>query len=409
MDANVARPAKAGEVAKPTSSGEVAALIGSAAREGRPVVVRGAGTRDAWAPPLPKGHLLIDTTGLVEDPSLRPANLTAAFGAGVPLSQVQSRLTAEGLWLPVEHLGAPGATLGGCLAAGAVSPLRLAYGPLRDWVLGLEVVTPEGRAVRLGGETVKNVAGYDLVKLHLGAWGRLGLITRAIVRLLPAPEAEATVRASFPGVQRALSAAAELVVGRSRPMAVDLLWEEAQVQLFVRFGGQRATLPGRVSAAVESLGSTADVEVSADVDPEMWHAYGARWEALARHPWRARISVPVRRGAEALLAAAETLKDQDWAVAGQAGNGVFTFFWEGDPQAAGHLQKAIGPAGFVAAEGRSAAVLRENDWAGFPPRAPRAQDRLEAALLRAFDPLGIMNPHLPRPEGLLRPERGPEA
>ncbi len=384
---------------RPENSDDVAALLRTAARDELPVVVRGAGTRSAWLPPLPPRHLLIETAGLTGAPSLRPANLTGVFGAGTPLAQVQASLVGEGLWLPAEALGAPAATLGGCLAAGTSSSPRLAHGTLRDWVLGLEVVTPAGRVVRLGGETVKNVAGYDLVKLHLGAWGRLGVITRVFLRLSPQPEAEATVRSHHATAAEAMAAAASLAGGPARPMAVDLLWEGAPggagVQLFVRLAGRAATLSGRVAMARSTLGASArSTPRTSAGEPGFWAEYAARWEQLARRPWRAKVSAPVGNGAALLEAAAEALRGQDWTVAGQAGSGVFTFFWEGELGAIEHLRAAAGPDAIVVAEGRGAAKLQGDGWVGFPPRAPRAQDRLDAAILRALDPRGLMNPHL---------------
>ncbi|HEY3368958.1 MAG TPA: FAD-binding oxidoreductase [Symbiobacteriaceae bacterium] len=369
-------------IIRPDSPAAAAAAL--AGTDG-PVCIRGAGTRTAWQPlPAPGPGLVVETTRLTGPGDLRPDNLSASFLAGTPLSDVHAQLQAAGLWFPVAHCDAPEATLGGCLAAGFESPLRFGYGPPRDWVLGLEVATPQG-LIRFGADVIKNVAGYDLVKLHLGAWGRFGLITRATLRLLPLPEASHTFSQTFTGPDPLqVAGAAETAVraalaAGARPAALELIGQPDHLRLLVATG----------------TGNEDD-----------WQAYSHQRAAMtARYPWRLKLSLPAPGVAAALGLLDRALSGLDWAVAGHAGSGIFTAWWDdpaGPAPALNRLQAQAQAVSadrwFVVAEGAAArAMTGQPGWVSFPPRPPRSQDRLEAALRAALAPGNFANPHLPSP------------
>ena len=118
-----------------------------------------------------------------------PADLTLTAGAGLGWGDMDAVLRPNRQWMPVDAPGVGAGTLGGAVACGVPGPLAARYGAVRDNVLGLEVVTGDGRVLRIGGRVVKNVAGYDLVRLFTGSRGSLGVITRVSVRLFPLPQA----------------------------------------------------------------------------------------------------------------------------------------------------------------------------------------------------------------------------
>jgi glycolate oxidase FAD binding subunit len=120
--------------------------------------------------------------------------------AGTPLAAVRDAATAQGWELPLDPPGAQ-ATLGGVLATAAVGPRHLGWGRPRDFVLGLTVVLGDGLLTRSGGRVVKNVTGYDVMKLHLGSLGAFGVIASAWLRLRPRPEAERCVALALPEAQ----------------------------------------------------------------------------------------------------------------------------------------------------------------------------------------------------------------
>ena len=139
-----------------------------------------------------------------------PADLTATCQAGITLAALHRRLQRDSQRVPLDPAPAEGATIGGALAVNTSGPSRHAYGALRDFTIGLSVVTGDGRLTRAGGRVVKNVAGYDLCKLYVGSLGTLGIIVEATFKLAPMPRARRTALASFETAADACAFAAEL-------------------------------------------------------------------------------------------------------------------------------------------------------------------------------------------------------
>ncbi len=108
------------------------------------------------------------------------------------LADFQHFVGRRGLWLPLDPAGGSRASIGGILATNSAGPLRLRYGAPRDMVLGMKIATTEGKVIKAGGRVVKNVAGYDLVRLLTGSYGTLGVIIEATFKLFPLPPERAT-------------------------------------------------------------------------------------------------------------------------------------------------------------------------------------------------------------------------
>jgi glycolate oxidase FAD binding subunit len=119
-----------------------------------------------------------------------PADLTLTAAAGTRVAEIEEALAPHGQWLPFDPPFAPRRSLGGLVASGARGPLSAAYGAPRDHVLGVTVVTGDGRVLELGGRVMKNVAGFDMVKLWVGSRGTLGVVVSATVRVFPTPEVD---------------------------------------------------------------------------------------------------------------------------------------------------------------------------------------------------------------------------
>lgn len=341
--------------------------------------------------------MLLETTGLNGSGSLHAENLSATFPAGMLLTAVRVQLRGAGLWLPLEHADALDATLGGCLAAGFTNPLRWSRGLPRDWVLGLQVVDTTGRLLSLGGEVVKNVAGYDLVRFHLGAWGRLGLITAATVRLLPLPEAEATVIRSFKTPAEAAGALRAAGRHPSHPATLEIIGGPEGLRLLARVMGDAAQLEARADALRAAFGG--GQVLLAEKSEEAWRVYMQARAALeTAHEWRLKLSVTAPGLEDVMRLAGEVCAGRRWAPAGQAGNGVYTLYWSDE---AGPLpvlvaiRDRLGARGSVAAEGAAASqVVGTDGWMGFPPHPAQAQDRLEADLIDAVAPGRVFNAQL---------------
>jgi len=191
--------------------------------------VGGRTTLDAGLPPLKPG-LAIDTTALNQVIDYPARDMTITVQGGITIAKLQAELAREGQWLPVDVPEPEKATLGGAIALNQSGPHRYGYGTLRDYVIGISFATDDGVEVKAGGRVVKNVAGYDLMKLQIGALGTLGIITQVTLKVKPRPEAAAAVVCGC--ASESLGAVLDLLhASKSRPVAVELLKSEGQAAL----------------------------------------------------------------------------------------------------------------------------------------------------------------------------------
>jgi glycolate oxidase FAD binding subunit len=329
-------------VAAPASTDEAAAVLRAAAAHGLAVVVRGGGGRQDWAAPPRRLDLVLDTgrlTGVVEHAA---GDLIAVVRAGTPVADLQATLSAAGQQLALDVPA--GASVGGAVAVNASGPRRLAYGTVRDLLIGVTVVRADGVVARAGGKVVKNVAGYDIGKLVAGSYGTLALVTECAFRLHPLPAAAAYVSrvvrdaadagrllAAVRGAQ-AVPSALEVAAGPGDGVRVTVLLEgtargvAGRTEEVCRLLGDGATGSGTTGSG--TTGS--DVTVSGE-PPAGWSAY----------PWRAgevglKLTGTLSR-VPSLLTAARAAADRRGAaltVRGSAGVGVLYAGLPADERAA---------------------------------------------------------------------------
>lgn len=177
---------------RPENEDDLAEAIVSASA---PLCIQGGGTRDLAVP----GEIL-STTGLSGVELYEPGALTLVVKAGTPLAEVENLLASEGQRLafePMDHRGLLGTkgepTIGGVIAGNISGPRRIQVGAARDHLLGVRFVDGTGQVLKNGGRVMKNVTGYDLVKLMCGAHGTLGVLSEVSLKVLPAAEASMTV------------------------------------------------------------------------------------------------------------------------------------------------------------------------------------------------------------------------
>ncbi len=146
----------------------------------------GLGTRLSWGPPLDPSHEVLSCRQLNRVIDHAVDDLTITVEAGLPLQDLQDLLTEQGQWLPIDwpRAGAPG-SIGGLVARGLAGGLRQRYLGVRDQIIGIGLLRADGVEAHAGGRVVKNVAGYDLMRLLCGSWGSLALITELTLRLQP--------------------------------------------------------------------------------------------------------------------------------------------------------------------------------------------------------------------------------
>jgi glycolate oxidase FAD binding subunit len=171
---------------------QLSETVRGAAKQKRPLCMRGGGTKDFYGGPIHGFELnTSDLRGIVD---YEPTELVITARAGTPLAEIEAALREEGQMLAFEppHFG-QSATLGGCVAAGLSGPRRPYAGAVRDFVLGVRMLDGKGDDLKFGGRVMKNVAGYDVSRLMAGSLGTLGVLVEVSLKVLPLPAAEATL------------------------------------------------------------------------------------------------------------------------------------------------------------------------------------------------------------------------
>lgn len=340
------------------ASAALAESVLRAAAEGRPMDIVGGGSKSflgriTLSEPLEvSGH-----RGVV---SYEPTELVITARAGTPLAEIEALLTESAQMLAFEppHFGAA-ATLGGTVASALSGPRRPYAGAARDFVLGVKVLSGAGRTLTFGGQVMKNVAGYDVSRLMVGAMGTLGVLLEVSLKVLPKPATSATLVFTLD----AAAAIERMNALAGRPLPLSGAYHEAD-KLYLRLSGTR----GGVAHAMELLGGD-------EVDE------ATRWRDLREHRhehfeaerplWR--LSVPP--ATPPLNLPGETLMDWGGALR-----------WL-KSEAPGEQIRAA-----VAGVGGHATLFRNGDRRGdvFHPLTP-ALLGLHQRLKSSFDPKGILN------------------
>lgn len=295
-------------VRTPLSEDELADVLREAHESRAAVIPWGSGTRQHIGTAPSRYDIALRTVALDQIVEYTPADLVVTVQAGATLGAVQAALAEHNQCLPWDPPAALGATIGGLLASGAAGPLRLNYGTPRDWTLGMRVALGDGRIVKSGSKVVKNVAGYDSHKLHLGALGTLGVIVEATFKLAPLPVSQRTLLASFPRLEDAIQAV-ELL--RSAPLApVSLLVFHQQAMQATGLPKLSPTPQGHMLVAARFAGVPVAVERQIDIAVARcaeaeWHLTeiltGERdqklWQTLAMFAVGGASSVLLRAGA----------------------------------------------------------------------------------------------------------------
>jgi glycolate oxidase FAD binding subunit len=242
------------------SAKQVAELVKFAVAEKLAVVACGARTElDMGAPPR-QYDLALDVTQLDRVVAYDPGDMTLSVEPGITLHRIQSALAEHRQFLPLVVPFMDRATAGGTIGSGVDSPLRQFYGTARDYVLGIEFVTGDGAATKSGGRVVKNVSGYDLHKLMIGALGTLGVLTRINFRTFPLPAATRAIVATFDDAARAIELRHAAAESPLRPLVLEIVSPDA-AELLARKdvpAGRRwsviASFAGRAKALERSAG-----------------------------------------------------------------------------------------------------------------------------------------------------------
>jgi glycolate oxidase FAD binding subunit len=268
-----------GVAVAPAAADEVAAILRLANDHGLSIVPAGGFTQQQAGNLPSRIDVLLYTSRLTAVDHYDPADLTIGIGAGCTVAQLSAKVGADGLLFAGDPAWPERATVGGLLATGMVGPLRHGYGGLRDYCIGIKFVTGDGRKGKGGGRVVKNVAGYDLMKLLIGSQGTLAIITGASFKLFPAPRQTRTFGAEFSTPSEAIDFRNRVLRSPLSPVCLELVSPGARALLrpreestawtiYTRAAGSDAVL-ARYRA---ELGSAVSHELEAQEERDLWRA-----------------------------------------------------------------------------------------------------------------------------------------
>jgi glycolate oxidase FAD binding subunit len=397
----------------PTTEAELAAAVRAAGASGQALVIEGAGTKRAFGPAASPAARVLSLARLSRVVAHEPGDLIVSVEAGARLADVQRVLAAHDQWLPLDPPFAGVSTIGGILATNSSGPRRVGYGTAKDHLLGLRVVGAEGQVTKSGGRVVKNVSGYDLHRLQVGAFGALGVLSQAHFKVSTRPEVSALWVLPCESLGAAHRVLLEVGATALRPVALEAL-DAGEAASLRRAGGDGWAEDSALAVAVVGIeGSRASFERharelatfagrGAGGRPRLVEGPGveALWEALRELPAAHAEHVRVRVGARPhdlpdLLAALEPgrLGAQGVTVRAAVGLAYVSLAPAGD--AARIADTVARWHGLAAARGGYAVV--ESAPPTLPNRAAlpfgaAAAAGPAAALRRAWDPNGTLNP-----------------
>lgn len=385
------------DIVSPLDEAGIEATIREAVSAKAPIAIRGNGSRSGLGRPV-QAAVTLSTERLTGVTLLEPAELVVSARAGTPVAEVEAALAEKGQRLafePFDHRAIYATTaeptIGGLVATNASGPRRVMAGAARDALIGVRLVTGRAETIRSGGRVMKNVTGYDLVKLSCGSHGTLGVVTEATFKTLPIPESETTLvfeglddARGIEALQTAMgspfesSGAAHLPGGHGAPSRTAIRLENFESQLAYR-AGELATL-------LKPFGSAARLD--RDASKALWRDVGLAQPFLgdrALQLWR--ISVAPSRAAAlvASLGAVAAHHLYDWS-----GGLIWLAVAPSDDAGASLIRPAVRAARGHATLTRAEDGVRASVGVFEPEAAALA--RLTAEVTAAFDPAGVLNP-----------------
>ncbi len=413
-------------VVVPGNAREISAIMNLCSAGRIPIVPRGGGSGYTGGSVPTRGGVVLSLERMNRILEIDEANLVAVVEPNVITGDLQDAVEKVGLFYPPDPASLRQSAIGGNVAEGAGGPRAFKYGTTKQYVLGLEAVLPTGEIVETGGKSVKNVVGYDLTHLLVGSEGTLAIITKIILRLVPKPPVQSTLRATFADIERAAAAVDNIIRHRVVPAALELIDgdcleavasylqvrslapEGTSAMLLLEVDGTPAAVAeeaARVEQACREAGATEILRARDNAErEELWRVRRELSSSLkVITPLKFNHDVVVPKGRIPQLFALIRKIKTDYRLRipcfGHAGDGNIHVNIMVDPDDAAEIQRAHGAEqvlfeGVVALEGS----ISGEHGIGFAKARflPIELSAEEIALMKrvkqAFDPLGILNP-----------------
>lgn len=411
-------------VIHPGSTEEISRIVQLANEEKIPLLPRGAGSGFSGGSLPIHGGMVLVLTRMNRILEIDADNLVSVVEPGVITADLQRAVERIGLFYPPDPASKEFSTLGGNVAECAGGPRCVKYGVTRDYVLGLTVVTPTGDIIHTGGRTMKNVVGYDLTRLLVGAEGTLGVVTQIILRLLPKPEARQTMLVAFAAIEGAAQAVSAIIGGKIIPTTLEFmdgsaiacvrqampldLPEACRAVLIIEVDGERDHLDGqvqRIQQIIEPLGVLETrIAQTAEDSEAIWKVRRAVSPSLRRvgpHKFNEDIVVPRSKVPE-MIRALEAIAER-YAVPiinfGHAGDGnihVNVMVDLAEPGMAAKVEEVLQEIFHTtvalkgSVSGEHGIGIAKSPYIGLELDAPTL--KAMRAIKQALDPNNIMNP-----------------
>ena len=292
----------------PESTGQIASIARLCNAERVPLVVRGAGTGFTGGAVPTRGGVLLSMERLNRILEIDELNLLAVVEPNVINADLQRAVEKVGLFYPPDPASLNQSSIGGNVAECAGGPRAFKYGTTKRYILALEAVLPTGEIIHTGSKAVKNVVGYDLTQLLVGSEGTLAIITKITLRLVPKPQANATMLATFTGVRSAVDAVSELIRRRVVPAALELIDSDSLQAIEDNLGSGLVPRGTTAALIVEVDGTPRGVQDDLELVVEACRSVGAKEISRARDDAERDTIWSLRRQSSAALKATGLVK-----------------------------------------------------------------------------------------------------
>ena len=408
----------------PGSAEEVSGILKLANQAKIPVIPRGAGTGLSGMAVPTKGGIVLDLNHMDKILKISIEDRLAVVQPGVVYASLENALAPYGFCFPPDPSSGKVSTLGGNVATNAGGIKGAKYGTTRDYVLGLQVVLPDGRIMRTGSKTMKSVSGYDLTRLFVGSEGTLGVVTEVTLKINPKPPATSTALGTFDSLEDAGRAVSEImhsgivpsvmeILGRETLLAInqntDLHLPEVDAMLLAETDGYtKEETEFQMSKILEVFRRNHAKEVkeakTADEVNDLWQARKSAYAVLARiktHFVLEDVTVPMSKVADLLKGVDAIARKYDLQIAtfGHAGDGNLhpQILYDGyDPDQVKRTEAASGELFKLAIELGGTLTGEHGIGLSKAPYMTLEHDPVAMDVMRSlkkmFDPNNILNP-----------------
>lgn len=280
---------------EPETVAELVEIVADLDRAGGHALIVGGGTRLAFGNVGGPFDVAISTRRLRRILQYEPDDLTLAVEPGCTIAELADVLAGRGQGIALDAARADRSTIGGAYATGMSGPRRLAGGAIKDWVIGVETVGPDGALAKAGGMVVKNVTGYDMMHVHHGALGAFGIVTRLNLKVFPLPGPPRSVVLTYQSALSAHAAGLALLTSQLQPGSL-LVTNDNGWTLRVRCDAPPLAIDRHARRIVDTAAAAATPEaIEISDDPRAAVAPFLDCTNLVDHAAVARLSVPASR------------------------------------------------------------------------------------------------------------------